>query len=236
MLDAFLRQLLGALCHQLPEHSLQIQGAPLPLCARCTGLHVAAAFTLFSLYMQRHTRRCAGLPERPLSWVLAGLVLAWLLDGVNSLLADAAGWSLYTPSNLLRLMSGIAAGIALGWYLYPLLVGTLWRAPEPAAIARHITALGWPVLATFVGLALVCTIPWAVGRTLLLALCALGTLAAVNGLVLAPLAKLWGTSRWFAVRFWALGALATLGEIAFLGLARHWLAARVLLEAATIHR
>lgn len=236
MLDAFLRQLLGALCHQLPERSLLVQGVPLPLCARCTGLHVAAAFTMLALYAQRGTRRRAGLPESPLCWVLAGLALAWLVDGLNSTLADVAGWSLYTPSNLLRLLSGIGVGVALGLCLYPLLVGALGRTAESVAIARRTTALFGPVLAAFGGLALVCSIPWVVGRTLLLALCALSMLAAANGLVLAPLARPWGTRRWLAVRYWALGTSAALGEIVLLGLARHWLAAGVLLEVGAIHR
>jgi len=168
--------------------------------------------------------------------VLAGLALAWLVDGLNATLADVAGGSLDTPSNLLRLLSGIGVGVALGLCLYPLLVGALGRTAESVAIARRTTALFGPVLAVFGGLALVCSIPWVVGRTLLLALCALGTLAAANGLVLAPLARRWGTRRWLAVRYWALGTSAALGEIVLLGLARHWLAAGVLLEVGAIHR
>jgi hypothetical protein len=44
------------LCHQRPERSFHVASMPYPLCARCTGLHLAAPFGLLALLLWRASR------------------------------------------------------------------------------------------------------------------------------------------------------------------------------------
>lgn len=123
----------AAVCHQFPDHSYQIAGVPLPLCARCTGLYLGALLTM--TFLARLHPRAVGLP-RP--WVLVTFVLfffAWAGDGVNSFLAEIpSAPHLYLPSNLLRLITGTLMGITIGSLVFVILNSMVWREVNPAAI------------------------------------------------------------------------------------------------------
>jgi uncharacterized membrane protein len=111
--------LLSGVCHQYPGHALVVSGAPLPLCARCTGLFGGALLSLLILLAWRRGRRTGFAPW----WaqgVLAGLGVWWALDGVNSFLYALLGrpW-LYEPTNVLRLATGLGLGLAAGLTLLP---------------------------------------------------------------------------------------------------------------------
>ncbi len=43
----------GYVCHQRPERSFHTAGRPLPVCARCTGLYLAAPFGLAGVMLMR---------------------------------------------------------------------------------------------------------------------------------------------------------------------------------------
>jgi uncharacterized membrane protein len=123
----------SAVCGQLAADTYAIGGVPLPLCARCTGMYVGGLITI-SFHTWRHPR-AVGLPR---SWVLVALPLfffAWAGDGVNSVLSSMPGLPhLYTPDNILRLITGSLMGITLGSFIYVMFNSVVWRNPVKAPI------------------------------------------------------------------------------------------------------
>jgi uncharacterized membrane protein len=114
-----------AVCHQIPSHSIFIDGQQLPLCARCTGIYLGFLVGLLGLGIQGRLR-CSGLP----TWnVVSILLLAFgvmAADGVNSLMGLVGAPQAYPSTNLARLVTGTAAGCALALMLLPLLNDSLW--------------------------------------------------------------------------------------------------------------
>jgi uncharacterized membrane protein len=90
------------LCHQLPERSLQLFGAHLPLDARMTGIFIGALLGLFSPFFLRYPR-----PIWP--WIVAFLLL-WpiAIDGVSQTIL-----LMRESNNVLRMVTGILAGFGL---------------------------------------------------------------------------------------------------------------------------
>ncbi len=122
-----------AVCARNPAHSFFFGLRQMPLCARCTGMHTALMLTLLALW--RAYPRRAGLPPRGIQIALALFALAFVVDGANSWMSDYLGraW-LYTPTNTLRLLSGLGMGMAMGAILYPLANQTLWERPDSRRI------------------------------------------------------------------------------------------------------
>lgn len=117
-----------AVCHRIGSHSYFFGERPLSLCARCSGQYLGFLWG-FSLQLILGKKR-AGFPSK---WVIAGFVLAVLLyglDGINSLLTlypRLSEWSLYPPSNQLRLFSGLGMGLVISGIYYPLMSQTIWK-------------------------------------------------------------------------------------------------------------
>jgi uncharacterized membrane protein len=59
-------------CHQRPERSFHLAGAPMPVCARCTGLYAGLPVGFVAGFLSRRLRSTAR--NRPRSWVLAAAV------------------------------------------------------------------------------------------------------------------------------------------------------------------
>lgn len=55
------------LCHQRPERSFHAGSIPYPLCARCTGLHLAPPFGLLALLLWHGSRHSRVDPPRPMT-------------------------------------------------------------------------------------------------------------------------------------------------------------------------
>jgi uncharacterized membrane protein len=212
---------LHGLCAQRPSHSLQIGGALLPMDARMTGIYIGAATTVIWLIASRRLRS-ARTPSLPVLTLLALFVLALAVDGFDGLLADLRLPSLYEPSNLLRLATGVLAGTALGVALGHLVASSIWISGDRAraVVLRPVELLvpigGSAVLATLALLDLpLLYAPFAVG----LVVAAIGVFWLIGIVVLALLSdRGWSCRTWGDVAPMALtslvAAIATVGALA----------------------
>lgn len=120
-----------AVCHQIPSHSFQIQGKPLALCARCSGQYLGVLLGL--LYLGVLGKRRSGRPSW-LIFVFMGVAFAsYAVDGVNSFLSvypDLDSFTLYTPRNAYRLLSGLGMGLTVSIGVYLLFSRAVWRQPS----------------------------------------------------------------------------------------------------------
>ena len=90
-------------CHQLPARSFHLWMTPLPVCARCTGIYVAAALTAIVLRGQFVTTR-----SNPKLVVLAALV-----PTAATLVFE---WTTgVMPSHWVRAAAGAPLGAAVAW-------------------------------------------------------------------------------------------------------------------------
>lgn len=143
-LDGKLIALGYAVCHQNPKHTLEITGRLLPLCARCTGMYLGALIAMVSLSRQG---RAGAFPARGKKIALAGLVLFFVVDGLNSMAASLLGrQGLYAPSNILRLITGLGMGLVLANVLVPLWHNTFWEESSDEPVLKTWRQLVFLVL------------------------------------------------------------------------------------------
>ena len=133
---------LHGLCAQRPSHSLQIGGATLPMDARMTGIYLGAAVTVIWLVSARRLRATRA-PALPVLALLASFVAALAIDGFNALLVDLRFPTLYEPSNVLRLATGVLAGTSLGVALGHLFASSIWTEGDRkrAVVTRPVELL-----------------------------------------------------------------------------------------------
>jgi uncharacterized membrane protein len=94
----------GALvCHQRVERSFHIDGHPMPVCARCSGLYVSGAAGALAAWMAAPL-----MPRRT-----RAIVLTAALPTVATVIAEWAG--LAQPGNIGRAVAALPAGAACGW-------------------------------------------------------------------------------------------------------------------------
>ncbi|MDQ2884554.1 MAG: DUF2085 domain-containing protein [Chloroflexota bacterium] len=120
-----LRWLVSGICAQMPTHSFYPAGERLPLCARNTGIYLGFMVTLLTLYASGRGR-VQRLPTKSITIALGCGIAALGIDGLNSLALDLGLPHLYQPSNLLRLATGLATGLALAAFTLPLLNRLFW--------------------------------------------------------------------------------------------------------------
>ncbi len=121
-----LRALDGGICAQAPSHSFFPAGQQLPLCARNTGIYLGFSLGFFTL-LGSGRLLTTRLPRLPVAIALIACVGLMGIDGVNSLLNDLGAPHLYHPQNLLRLITGLGAGVAMVAFIMPVTNGLLWR-------------------------------------------------------------------------------------------------------------
>ncbi|HSH83502.1 MAG TPA: DUF2085 domain-containing protein, partial [Herpetosiphonaceae bacterium] len=111
---------MGGVCALRPEHSYFAGGVQLPLEARMTGIYGGFLLTLLILLALRRVgaRR---LGNWPVIGILGVFFASMAFDGINSTLAELHVPHLYTPTNELRLISGLLSGIAIAPFLVWLL-------------------------------------------------------------------------------------------------------------------
>jgi hypothetical protein len=101
------------------------------------------------------------------------------LDGLNAFLFDGGLPHLYSPSTLLRLLTGLGAGLGLGLLAAPIVASVVWHAPDDEASIEDPIELGAGMaLAGLLGaliLAGVSVLLWPIALAMLLGvLCAFG--------------------------------------------------------------
>jgi uncharacterized membrane protein len=96
----------GLACHQIPDRSFFAGSVQFSLCSRCVGFFGALLVTSLALALAPRK------PELPLSWALL-LIMPGLVDVALDLSAACRS------ANLIRLVSGFAAGLGSTAYLYP---------------------------------------------------------------------------------------------------------------------
>jgi hypothetical protein len=92
----------------------------------------------FSLQVLRGKKR-SGFPSSWKAVLLVGLILWYLVDGLNSFIQiypKLARWSIYQPGNHLRLFSGLGMGLGLSGFYFPLMGQTIWKKYSSAASLR----------------------------------------------------------------------------------------------------
>ncbi|RME75228.1 MAG: DUF2085 domain-containing protein [Chloroflexi bacterium] len=144
-----------AICHQIPSRTFHLNGQPLPLCARCTGIYLGALVGIAGLTLMGRWR-AVGFPPRRVLFTLIGFIVVMGIDGLNSYMTffpDAP--HLYEPRNWLRLTTGTFDGLAMGLIVYPVINGALWH---PARLRDEPVLKGFrellPFLAAGVGVIL----------------------------------------------------------------------------------
>jgi uncharacterized membrane protein len=135
-----LRALDGGICSQLPGHSFYPAGQQLPLCARNTGVYLGFALGFLTLLGAGRVR-VSRLPSPAVALALLGLVGLMAIDGFNSLFLDLGLPHLYQPQNLLRLVSGLGAGVAMVAFITPVANGLLWRHEDARSSFRSFAQL-----------------------------------------------------------------------------------------------
>jgi uncharacterized membrane protein len=217
---------LHGLCAQTPSHTFRIGDRPLPFDARMTGIYAGVVAGALTLGVRDRLLAYGNPPFRVVAG-LAAFLAVMALDGMNSLLSDLDLWHPYRPENLLRLVTGYLAGLALAVVLSWLLASSLWRIGRSDAGMASLSHLGIPGAFVVPCAALV---TWAPGSlhvllSAVLALAAWGTLTILM-LVLVLLAwRLDDRIATVSQLHVPAAAAALLGLTVMLGLAefRFWL-------------
>jgi len=118
-----------AVCHRIFSHSFLLNGRPMPLCARCTGMYLGA---LYGTLLQFFTGKRKGGFSRSLLIFLGLMGIIFAIDGLNSFTGLFLGEApLYPPQNWLRLITGLTVGILISALVYPIFTQTAWRTWKP---------------------------------------------------------------------------------------------------------
>lgn len=135
-----------AVCHRIEARSFLIGERTMPLCARCSGMHLA---TFLGLGFQALYGKRIKMPPPKILVVLALFAVAFVLDGLNSYLHFFPGafW-LYEPQNWLRLLTGTGLGLGIAAVLYPIINQIFWKDWVNSAAIDS-----WKTFFTLVGLA-----------------------------------------------------------------------------------
>lgn len=200
-----------AVCHRIPARSFFFGGQQLPLCARCSGTFLGILLTLLTLTLTGQSR-AGRIPPSRVTIALAGFVLLWAIDGLNSFLTFYPGMPhLYEPRNWLRLTTGMLNGLALGTLTFSMFHFSLWRIPRPRPAIQGLGELAGLITLAGLLVGLVLTenprllYPLAVASVLGV----LSMLTGVNTVVILVASRRENTAhRWRDAAFPSLAALA----------------------------
>lgn len=163
-------------------------------------MFLGAALTLLGLWAMGQGRR-SRLPSRRVGLVLAILAGLWVVDGANSFLfAMGASFVFYTPSNVIRLISGVGMGLVLGIVLYPVYHLAFWYEVDE----RRVLDRARPFFLLVAGgiLAAMGILCWRTAPYVLWFWLVAGAVFFIFALVNACLVSLLWHRRGFAARWW----------------------------------
>jgi uncharacterized membrane protein len=115
----------GYICHQRPERSFHLAGHQLPVCARCTGLYLAAPFGLAGVMLMR--RRGKADDRTYWRWRVA-IVAAAIPTAVSVGLEWIGGPGL--SSNISRALTALPLGAALAAVVGAAVLGHFGPSPS----------------------------------------------------------------------------------------------------------
>ena len=96
-------------CHQRVERTFRISGAPMPVCARCTGIYLSGALGALAAWLTLPT-----MPRRTRTAILAAAV-----PTIVTVVLEWAG--MMQPGNAGRAIAAVPIGAACGWIFVRLL-------------------------------------------------------------------------------------------------------------------
>jgi uncharacterized membrane protein len=99
------RLLFRLMCHGRPERCLELFGAPMPICARCTGIYLGLMAGLAAFWLVR------SLSEKALRIATFIALTPLAIDGLTQLSG------LRESTNELRIATGLVAGLAFGLWI-----------------------------------------------------------------------------------------------------------------------
>ena len=99
------RLLFRVMCHGIPSRCIELFGAPMPLCARCTGIYAGMLVGILIFWAVPLLR------ERVMRGFALAAVTPLALDGLTQLTG------LRESTNPLRIATGIVAGLAFGLWI-----------------------------------------------------------------------------------------------------------------------
>ncbi|MBA7606072.1 hypothetical protein ES703_13211 [subsurface metagenome] len=118
-----------AVCHQLPEKSIFIEGKQLPVCARDTGIYFGSLISLFFILFSRR-RRSNSIPVLYISFTFVFFMLLMGVDAVSSYVGFRE------TTNSIRLLTGLLVGISLPLFMYPILIDNLFEKHDEEHILK----------------------------------------------------------------------------------------------------
>jgi uncharacterized membrane protein len=130
---------------QRPSHSVFIGGEQLPLEARMGGIFLG--FLCAVILIRVLGRQRAGLPPSGLVGLACWLLIALTgLDGLNAFFFDGSLPHLYPPSTIVRLLTGLGAGLGVGLMAVPVVARVVWSPSTDEHSVEDLVELGSGVL------------------------------------------------------------------------------------------
>jgi uncharacterized membrane protein len=130
-----------AICHRIAERSFLIDGIPMPLCARCTGIYLGVMVSCLIAIASGRTR-VSRLPPPSVAIVLGLFVVIMGIDGVNSYIhLFPGGTGVYEPHNWLRLVTGMYCGVTIFNIIWPVFNGVVWQQPTEGRSLNNLREL-----------------------------------------------------------------------------------------------
>jgi len=136
-----LRALLYGVSSQRPTHSVFLGGQQLPLEARMGGIFLGFLCAV-ALVAVLGRLRASQPPSGFLALACWALVALTGLDGLNAFLFDGNLPHLYAPNTVLRLLTGLGAGLGVGLMALPVVASVVWQRPADDSSIEDPVELG----------------------------------------------------------------------------------------------